>query len=167
MSEKKELWVVKDKDGQIKGPYNTHKLLELIELGEFSGEEKISSYPSLQWHSFSQNALFYDKLLDVLKKSFNQTAEEPEASSYFASQEDSASNLNPSPIEPSTKSENEKSKKSKPDTKSHLPSSSQIQKPEVRPSSLKKPDLQKKDPHVKKIKKIHKITFKKRSSKTN
>lgn len=74
-------WIVKTPAGQIKGPYTTEALMKLIGEGIFSGSEMVSRYPGGEWTLLSQEAQFYDKLLEALESSVepvpknNQNAE--------------------------------------------------------------------------------------------
>lgn len=60
-------WVVKTKNGQVKGPYSTDAILRMISEGVFSGQEMISKLPDGQWTLISKEAAFYDKLLEALE----------------------------------------------------------------------------------------------------
>lgn len=60
-------WIVKYKDGVVRGPYGTEQILEKIKAGELTGEEMISLFPHSDWHSISSDPQFYDKLLEFLE----------------------------------------------------------------------------------------------------
>lgn len=60
-------WVVKTKNGQVKGPYSTDAILRMIGEGVFSGQEMISKLPDGQWTLISKETAFYDKLLEALE----------------------------------------------------------------------------------------------------
>ena len=64
--EGKKRWLIKDKEGHVRGPYLTDDILGRISRGEFSGEEKIALYPGSDWISISQEPQFYDELLNIL-----------------------------------------------------------------------------------------------------
>ena len=60
-------WVIKTKEGQLKGPYSTEAILKMISEGVFSGQEMISKQPGGQWQKISKEPDFYDKLLEALE----------------------------------------------------------------------------------------------------
>lgn len=60
-------WVVKIKNGQVKGPYSTDAILRMIGEGVFSGQEMISKLPDGQWALISKEPAFYDKLLEAIE----------------------------------------------------------------------------------------------------
>lgn len=62
-------WIVKKGAGSIKGPYTTEALLRLIGEGVFTGNEMVSRYPGGTWTVLSNEAQFYDKLLEALESS--------------------------------------------------------------------------------------------------
>ncbi|NJL25237.1 MAG: hypothetical protein HC902_08690 [Calothrix sp. SM1_5_4] len=66
MGQGNKRWIIRDASGRIDGPFTTEKILYKIGRGEFSGEESVSIYPDGKWVSISQEADFYDKLLEVL-----------------------------------------------------------------------------------------------------
>lgn len=61
------LWIIKEKDGRVGGPYSTSAVLNLISQGAVTGEELIAEYPSGNWLAVSTQPEFYDRLLDVLE----------------------------------------------------------------------------------------------------
>ncbi|MEN0057477.1 MAG: tetratricopeptide repeat protein [Bdellovibrio sp.] len=67
MSRIQVTWVVKTKNGQVKGPYSTEAILRMIGEGVFSGQEMISRLPDGQWTQISKEPAFYDKLLEALE----------------------------------------------------------------------------------------------------
>ncbi|MGZ3775320.1 MAG: tetratricopeptide repeat protein [Pseudobdellovibrionaceae bacterium] len=68
MSRIQVTWVIKNKSGQVKGPYSTNAILRMIGEGVFSGQEMISKLPDGQWTSISKEPAFYDKLLEALEE---------------------------------------------------------------------------------------------------
>jgi tetratricopeptide (TPR) repeat protein len=62
----KKRWLLKDREGRVRGPFATEDILGRISRGEMSGEEKISLYPSTNWMPISNDPQFYDKLLESL-----------------------------------------------------------------------------------------------------
>lgn len=60
-------WVVKMRNGQVKGPYSTEAILRMIGEGAFVGQEMISKVPDGQWTLISKEPAFYDKLLEALE----------------------------------------------------------------------------------------------------
>lgn len=67
MSRIQVTWVVRTRNGQIKGPYSTEAILRMIGEGVFSGQEMISKLPDGQWTQISKEGAFYDKLLEALE----------------------------------------------------------------------------------------------------
>ncbi|MBV2168547.1 MAG: tetratricopeptide repeat protein [Bdellovibrio sp.] len=67
MSRIQVTWVVKTRNGQVKGPYSTEAILRMIGEGAFSGQEMISRLPDGQWTLISKEPAFYDKLLEALE----------------------------------------------------------------------------------------------------
>ena len=61
-----EKWVIKAKDGRIRGPYTTQQLLEMVRGQELDGNEWISTYPDIEWVRLSSKENFYDEILKVL-----------------------------------------------------------------------------------------------------
>lgn len=59
-------WVIKAKDGRIRGPFSTQELLEMIRTQELTGQELISTYPEIEWIRLSKQETFYDEILKVL-----------------------------------------------------------------------------------------------------
>ncbi len=62
----KKKWLIKDREGRVRGPFYTDDILSRISRGEFSGEEFISLYPSTNWIPISNDPQFYDRLLETL-----------------------------------------------------------------------------------------------------
>lgn len=62
----KKKWLIKDRDGRVRGPFYTDDILARISRGEFTGEEFIALYPSTNWIPISNDPQFYDQLLDSL-----------------------------------------------------------------------------------------------------
>lgn len=67
MSRIQVTWVVKLRNGQVKGPYSTEAILRMIGEGAFVGQEMISRLPDGQWTQISKEPAFYDKLLEALE----------------------------------------------------------------------------------------------------
>lgn len=67
MSRIQVTWVVKTRKGQVKGPYSTQAILQMIGEGVFSGQEMISRLPDGQWTLISKEPAFYDRLLEALE----------------------------------------------------------------------------------------------------
>ncbi len=63
----KKRWLIKDREGRVRGPFFTDDVLVRIKSGEFSGEEQIALYPSADWSPISNDPEFYDKLLEILE----------------------------------------------------------------------------------------------------
>lgn len=61
-----EKWVIKAKDGRIRGPYTTEQLLDMVRSQELDGNEWISTYPDIEWVRLSSKENFYDEILKVL-----------------------------------------------------------------------------------------------------
>ena len=58
--------MIKNKEGQISGPYSTQKVIHLIHTGSLTDAEKVSEYPSGLWKILSQCPQFYDALFFAL-----------------------------------------------------------------------------------------------------
>lgn len=67
-------WVIRNSEGQLKGPYSTEAILRMISEGVFSGDEMISKQPGGQWQKISREPEFYDKLLEALEGVVNVDA---------------------------------------------------------------------------------------------
>lgn len=75
----KKRWLIKDKDGHVRGPFYTDDMLARIARGEITGEEKISLYPSTKWIPISNELQFYDQLLASLDEDGANITEETNA----------------------------------------------------------------------------------------
>ena len=64
--ESKKRWLLKDRDGRVRGPFYTDEILKKISRGEFFGEEMIALYPSTDWMPISNDPEFFDQLLEAL-----------------------------------------------------------------------------------------------------
>lgn len=82
MSSKKQ-WIIKLKDGRIRGPLDTQKVLELIQEGLLTGEESISIYPGSNWFPITHDPGFYDQLLEALTDQQNQKQDYKDSESDF------------------------------------------------------------------------------------
>lgn len=67
MSRIQVTWVVKTKDGRVKGPYSTDAIMRMIKEGVFSGQEMISKIPDGHWTKILREPSFYDALLEALE----------------------------------------------------------------------------------------------------
>ena len=75
-----KLWLIKDKKGQILGPYTEKEICSYIEEGRFHGEEYFSSYPSGKWKSLFARKIFYETALEALNKKPKPKEKEKEES---------------------------------------------------------------------------------------
>ena len=66
------MWVLRSDRGQLRGPYDTQKILTMIKEGTLSGDEMIARYPGGSWVAISQEVEFYDHLLNALSKPENE-----------------------------------------------------------------------------------------------
>lgn len=66
-SNKSEQWVVKNEQGQVKGPYSTDAVIKMILSGIFNGAENICGYPDGEWRSLTKQPEFYDALIESLE----------------------------------------------------------------------------------------------------
>lgn len=64
---KNQNWKIKDKSGNIIGPYSQEAILNLIKRGVLTGDEFIAQVPNGDWYEISKETLFYDLILDVLE----------------------------------------------------------------------------------------------------
>jgi tetratricopeptide (TPR) repeat protein len=67
MGKNQVTWIVRNQSGQVKGPYTTEAILQMIGDGVFSGQESISKLPDGRWMQISKEPDFYDKLLEALE----------------------------------------------------------------------------------------------------
>ena len=61
-----KMWIVKDVEGKIFGPFSTEQVLEQIDKNYFLGGESVALYPGGRWTAISKAPEFYDRLLDVI-----------------------------------------------------------------------------------------------------
>ncbi len=61
-----KLWMIKNSEGKISGPYTTERVLEKIDENDFLGGELVATYPGGSWIAISKAPEFYDRLLDAL-----------------------------------------------------------------------------------------------------
>ena len=61
-----KMWIVKDVEGKIFGPFSTEQVLEQIDKNYFLGGESVAPYPGGRWTAISKAPEFYDRLLDVI-----------------------------------------------------------------------------------------------------
>ncbi|OFZ19518.1 MAG: hypothetical protein A2Z20_06360 [Bdellovibrionales bacterium RBG_16_40_8] len=69
-------WLIKDREGRVRGPFFTDDILSRITRGEISGDEFISLYPNTDWYPISNDPQFYDKLLEALDEEGQRVDEE-------------------------------------------------------------------------------------------
>lgn len=69
-------WILKDENGQIRGPFSTRKMIRLINEGAFSGDELIAIYPGNKWFPMSQEPEFFDHLLEALSSEGDKPEEQ-------------------------------------------------------------------------------------------
>lgn len=67
MSTNSDQWVVRLKNEQVKGPYSTSAINQMIINGVFSGSEEICSYPEGEWKLLTKQPEFYNALLESLE----------------------------------------------------------------------------------------------------
>lgn len=79
----KKRWLIKDKDGRVRGPFYTDDILARIQRGEITGEEKISLFPNTDWIPISNDPQFYDQLLDSLDEERSRVDSEVQAKVDF------------------------------------------------------------------------------------
>lgn len=60
-------WVVKNEQGQVKGPYSTDAIIKMILGGIFNGGESICGYPDGEWRLLTKQHEFYDALIESLE----------------------------------------------------------------------------------------------------
>lgn len=63
---KRQQWIIKDRQGRVKGPFSTEQVVDLINAGHLDGEEEIARYPGTEWFPITQDPQFYDKLIEIL-----------------------------------------------------------------------------------------------------
>ena len=90
-------WLVKDKDGVIRGPFSTSEVLKKIRSGRFYGEESLSKYPSGDWVPISYEETFFDALLSSLDQ---EMSVEDETSQPIPSTESNSATVPEEPKEP-------------------------------------------------------------------
>lgn len=62
-----KLWLIRDKDNHVSGPFEEKEICSLIIKGGFDGEEEISSYPSGKWKPISSHLAFHKAFLEALE----------------------------------------------------------------------------------------------------
>lgn len=68
MNQKKtSKWIIKNKEGIVRGPYSTDQVLQQITSAEITGDEQISLFPQTDWQPISSEPEFYDRLLEFLE----------------------------------------------------------------------------------------------------
>ncbi len=67
MKETSDQWVVRLTSDQVKGPYSTEALRNMIISGAFNGNEEVCPYPQGEWQVLTKQAEFYDALLESLE----------------------------------------------------------------------------------------------------
>jgi tetratricopeptide (TPR) repeat protein len=60
-------WVIRTADDQVKGPYSTEDLKNMIIAGQFNGTEEVCEYPQGEWHILTKKSEFYDALLESIE----------------------------------------------------------------------------------------------------
>lgn len=69
MSEGNTKWIVKQENGQIRGPFTTEEVLKFIRESLYFGTEMIAKYPDGNWSAVSNRPEFYEALLQALEGS--------------------------------------------------------------------------------------------------
>ena len=67
MKENSGQWVVKLQSNQVKGPFSTDELRNMIIAGSFTGSEEVCEYPQGEWQILTKQTEFYDALLESLE----------------------------------------------------------------------------------------------------
>ena len=67
MEDSSDQWVVRSQKDQVKGPYKTEVLRNMIVSGVFNGTEEICSYPQGEWQVLTKQPEFYEALLESLE----------------------------------------------------------------------------------------------------
>tara|TARA_B100001248_G_C27399698_1_gene469124 strand:+ start:2365 stop:5136 length:2772 start_codon:yes stop_codon:yes gene_type:complete len=75
MVEEQILWLLKDANGKIFGPYEYEKLFQFIENGILGGEEQIAVYPDGDWQAISRDMQLNEKLLEQLEKQLEKPSD--------------------------------------------------------------------------------------------
>lgn len=61
-------WFIRNLKGLTYGPYEEDRLLELIRMSIFTGDESVSEFPGGEWKLLSKIPLFYDLILEGLSR---------------------------------------------------------------------------------------------------
>ncbi len=64
-------WIVQLNSGQIGGPYTAAEIMDHINEGFITGEEKIAIYPGGKWEFIAKEPIFYEKILEILTNEMN------------------------------------------------------------------------------------------------
>lgn len=67
MSSDRNQWVIRLDSEQVKGPYSTDAVINMITSGVFSGNEEIAAYPDGEWGALTKQPEFYDALIESLE----------------------------------------------------------------------------------------------------
>ena len=70
------LWLVKNKNGRVRGPLNTADIIQMIRQEDIDGETSVSSYPDGKWKLISTVKVFYDPLMQSLSGNNEHTTSE-------------------------------------------------------------------------------------------
>ncbi len=102
MSERGKVWIVKDGEGRIFGPFSHAQILKQIEDGSISGNEMIATYPGGDWKAISAASEFYDLLLEVLASGRGPKTGSPKRPSQGEAPalEDDDQDESPTPVTP-------------------------------------------------------------------
>ena len=67
MKENSGQWVIKLQSDQVKGPFTTDELRNMIIGGSYTGSEEVCEYPQGEWQILTKQPEFYDALLESLE----------------------------------------------------------------------------------------------------
>ena len=87
---KDSLWLVKGKNGRVRGPLSTSDIIQMIHQENIVGEESISLYPNGKWKPISVEPVFYDNLMGILSHTESSSATSQDLSQKVVSTEESA-----------------------------------------------------------------------------
>lgn len=61
-------WLIRNKNGEVDGPFTTVEVIRKIRSGIYGGDEYLSRYPSGRWYPISYDQNFFNILLEVLEQ---------------------------------------------------------------------------------------------------
>lgn len=90
---KNSLWLIKGKNGRVRGPLSTSDIIQMIHQAVIVGEESISLYPDGKWKPISVEPVFYDSLMSILSQPESSSVTSQEISQAAVLAEESSATI--------------------------------------------------------------------------